>query len=144
MRWDELKTHLNREGDEGLLHFETEGIVFALEEMEMEESVLLSAELGALQEDASGEALLREMLEANHLFAGTSGASLSVDPQTMQASLQQQVWIGPLDLNAFLIRMKQFVEVAKEWKEKISNALEGMPLEVEPSPWPTNEGFILV
>lgn len=144
MRWEELKTHLHRDGNDSHVNFEVEGIAFALEYMDIEGTVLLSAEFGVLSEDASGEMILREMLEANHMFAGTSGASLSVDPHTMQASIQQQIWIDFLDFDAFMIRMKMFVDVAKDWKQKISNALEATPVMGTPSPWTTNEGFILV
>lgn len=144
MKWEELTAHLNCKGENHQAHFEVEDIVFTVERIESDEAVLLSADFDNLPKDATGEMIMRAMLEANHLFAGTYGASLSVDPDTMRASIQQMLWIDHLNLDEFMIRVKTFVDVATEWKQKTSNAHEFMKETLIPSPWSASEGLILV
>lgn len=139
MNWDELKRNLNREETEGPVVFTADDLVFSLTPSESGEAVLLSAGLAPLPQDDSGRAL-REMLEANHLFAGTGGASLSVDPETLRPLIQQTLWIGILDFEGFMVRLEAFVSRAAEWNRKVA---EAPAPEAEPLFWPGNEGFII-
>lgn len=140
MTWDELKASLNRESGDAPVTFESEGILFSVTQIDADGQVLLSARLAPVSDELSKEAVLRGMLEANHLFAGTGGASLSVDPETLQASIQQSVWIDLLDFESFMIRLEAFVSIAAEWKQKVADALAPKN---ELMPWPGNDGFII-
>lgn len=144
MTWNELKTHLHRESDEHQVNFELDAIAFTIEEINSDNSVLLFADFEPLPETFTDDFILREMLEANHMFAGTNGASLSIDPDTLRASIQQTLWIDYLDFDSFMIHMKTFVDMAQHWKQIISHAIDALPEAVEPSAWLTNEGFIRV
>lgn len=139
MTWDELMGNLNREDAEGPVGFSAEGLAFLLTASEAGDAVLLSADLDPLPAGDS-RAFLREMLEANHLFAGTGGASLSVDPDTLQPSIQQFVRIDLLDFEAFMARLACFVSRAAEWNRKVA----GMSA-LEPAPvfWPGTGGLIM-
>lgn len=140
MEWNELKNLMNQEEGEAPINFESDGLRFSVARTDSEGQVMLSADFNPVPEDISGDIILRKMLEANHLFAETGGASLSVDPETLQASIQQSVWIDLLDFDDFMIRLEAFVSLATEWGRKISDTLTP---ETELRPWSGNDGFII-
>lgn len=140
MEWNELKNLMNRGEENSPINFESDGLRFSVARTDSEGQVILSADFTPVPEDISGDTILRKMLEANHLFAGTGGASLSVDPETLQASIQQSVWIDLLDFDGFMIRLEAFVSLATEWSRKVSDSLAP---EAESMPWLGSDGFII-
>lgn len=81
-------------------------------------ALAVSADLGPLAEDGA-DALVGEMLEANHAFQGTAGATLSVDPETNHVFLRRRVWPDDSDEDAILPELAVFAAKAKEWRERI-------------------------
>lgn len=81
-------------------------------------AVLASIDLGEPPEGA--EPLARELLEANHLFSGTAGASLSVDPETHHVFLQRREWPQACGEDVFLRHLAALEGCAAEWKARLS------------------------
>ena len=82
-------------------------------EAEDHESADISADLGELPA-AGGDALLLEMLEANHLFGGTGGASLSVDGT--RAKLERRVPLTELGRGEGSRVLAPFLATAGRWR----------------------------
>lgn len=145
MKRHDLMLFLKQESDANSISFEVEGISFLLEVIEEDEAVLLSSEMGLIQDVDVQTMVLREMLEANHAFAGTNGASLSIDPDSSQATLQCVIWLEGLTQDGFVARLTNFVDAVKMWKEKLSHLSDALSEEPHlPSPWPMEDGLILV
>ena len=81
--------------------------------------VLMSADLGEIPPDG-GERLYRTMLEANNLFEGTAGATLSLDAATGRFRLQKCE--SPDDLaNDAKTKIESFIETALFWSRAIAD-----------------------
>ena len=94
-------------GDDG------DSVDIVVREAEDRESADISADLGELPA-AGGDALLLEMLEANHLFGGTGGASLSVDG--MRAKLERRVPLTELGRGEGSRVLAPFLATAGRWR----------------------------
>ncbi|MBQ3749004.1 MAG: type III secretion system chaperone [Kiritimatiellae bacterium] len=97
-----------------------------------DDSIIAIAELGALDAGEDGDApILREFMEANHLFAGTAGATLSIERDTRHAFLQQALYTPPGNDEDWLPRrLAIFAGKATEWKthlEKKDAPPDGLP-----------------
>ena len=103
--------------DIGSNEFEIEGVRISLRPGDGGASIV-SADLGPLAED-DADALVGEMLEANHAFQGTAGATLSVDPETKHVFLRKRVWPDDSDEDAVLSEIAVFADKAREWRERI-------------------------
>lgn len=70
------------------------------------------------------DSLLRDLADANYLFAGTAGATFSIDPETNGIWLQQRLWQEECDAGTdddlLPRRLVVFAEKAAEWKRAIS------------------------
>ena len=128
MDYSETKQFMeSRFGLEGGDAFEIDGISMTLGEC-AEGGVALTAELGSLPEGA--EAALREMLEANHAFQGTGGATLGLEADQeadggngARVRLSRFAW--PEDEEEFLVTLASFAATAGEWRAKIAAAGDG-------------------
>ena len=128
MDYSEIKQFMeSRFGLEGGDAFEIDGISMTLGEC-AEGGVALTAELGSLPEGA--EAALREMLEANHAFQGTGGATLGLEADQeadggggARVRLSRFAW--PEDEEGFLVTLAAFAATAGEWRGRIAAAADG-------------------
>ena len=85
--------------------------------------VMVSAHVGELPQEG-GEELCRTLLEANHLFEGTGGATFSVDPETQQIRFE---FCGMLDLigdSEDEKLMENFLNIAESWRKRIAEPSE--------------------
>lgn len=67
------------------------------------------------------EELLSTMLEANHLFAGTAGATLSRDKKTGRFCLCRVEPLALLDADSFASVMESFVNILAVWRSIVAN-----------------------
>lgn len=81
--------------------------------------VLLSADLGEPPPEGA-ETLFRTMLEANHLFTGTAGATLSLDAASGRFRLQKAELPDEL-ANDVDGRFLSFIETALNWRRAIED-----------------------
>ena len=77
------------------------------------ESALLCADLGEMPSEG-GDELMLSMLEANHLFASTGGATLSVDGGRVK--LERYVGLAELQRGAGAGIFASFARAALEWR----------------------------
>lgn len=81
--------------------------------------VLLSADLGEPPPEGA-ERLFRTMLEANHLFSGTAGATLALDASAGRFRLQMAEPADELANNAGR-RIESFIDAAFVWHRAIAD-----------------------
>lgn len=77
------------------------------------ESALLCADLGEMPSEGGNELML-SMLEANHLFASTGGATLSVDGGRVK--LERYVGLAELQRGEGAGIFASFARAAQEWR----------------------------
>ena len=65
------------------------------------------------------EQLLSAMLEANHLFAGTAGATISRDHETGRFHLCRQEPLAILDADSLAALVESFVNTLEIWRKAI-------------------------
>ena len=100
--------------------------------------LLLFAEVGELP-DAGRSELLLAALRANHLFRGTSGATLAVLPDSPTLFLNRSLLIEGLSYDEFVQMLSDFVDTLAEWKRMLTDyrpeILKAAPSADEPSPF---------
>lgn len=67
------------------------------------------------------EQLLSAMLEANHLFAGTAGATISRDHETGRFHLCRQEPLAILDADSLAALVESFVNTLGIWRKAIAS-----------------------
>lgn len=67
------------------------------------------------------ESLLMAMLDANHLFKGTGGGTISHDAETGDFYLCRAVPLDQLDLDAFIAQFEKFVNVLELWQRLLAD-----------------------
>lgn len=91
--------------------------------------LLLRAEIGDLP-DEGREALLTTVLEANHLYAGTGGGTLALEPGFPRLVLQKYTWFDRLDPDAVPDLIARFAATADSWRRLLADyspAAAGVP-----------------
>ena len=89
--------------------------------------ILVTTELGEVPEETFGK-LCRDMMKANHMFQGTAGTTISLEPGSHRAFLQR-LWQSHADGEAgFLSYLAVFEQAAGEWKARLSGgSVDEMP-----------------
>lgn len=87
-----------------------------------EECLLLQSCVGVLPFTQREQACLH-LLQANNLFAGTDGATLSVEKDSFLVSLQRTTSIASLELTRFVQLLESFVQQTEYWTHFCANAL---------------------
>ena len=67
------------------------------------------------------EQLLSAMLEANHLFAGTAGATISRDHETGRFHLCRQEPLATLDADSLAALVESFANTLEIWRKAIAS-----------------------
>jgi len=82
--------------------------------------LLLRAEIGTLP-DEGREALLTAVLEANHLYAGTGGGTLALEPGAPRLVLQKYTWFDRLDPDTVPDLLARFASTASTWRRLLAD-----------------------
>jgi len=82
----------------------------------MEERLCVYAEIGDPPPQGL-EQLLSAMLNANHLFQGTAGATISQDPTTGKFCLCRYDPLDMLDVDKFMTFLEHFVNTLETWRK---------------------------
>ena len=72
--------------EDGVCALDADGLAVVFNDLPQANALALACDLGKPPPERL-EGLFRAMLQANHLFAGTAGATLSLDPASGRASL---------------------------------------------------------
>ena len=116
-----------------------EQIDVTISELDDGVSAALCADLGEMPAKGADGLMLR-MLEANHLFGATGGASLSVEDG--RAKLERYVGIAALQRGDSARIVPPFVATARTWRRLIAGEEERGEGDFKPrdelAPWPLN------
>ncbi len=82
--------------------------------------LLLLAEIGDLPEDGR-ESLLTTVLEANHLYGGTGGGTLALEPGVPRLLLQKYTWLDRLDPDTAPDLIARFAATASSWRRLLAD-----------------------
>lgn len=89
-------------------------------------STFASIDIGELPpSEDGGSALARELLESNHLFAGTAGATLAIDSEANRVLLQRRIYPqdnAPEDLLPTILAV--LTDKASEWRSRLQSHAE--------------------
>ena len=83
--------------------------------------VLFMAEIGVPPPEEGLETLYRVALQANWLYGGTSGSTLTINPEDGSLWLEKYTWLERLDGDKALEMVDRFADVANTWKELVAN-----------------------
>jgi len=98
--------------------------------------VVLSGIVGEPPPEDRLVGLYKALLEANHNFACTAGATLALDPQTGKVSLCKVLPLALLDGESFFQEIERFINVLETWCELVRNyrdATTAAPVADEPA-----------
>lgn len=79
-------------------------------------NMLVSADLGELPRDGE-ERLCRTLMEANHLFEGTGGATLSVERETRHVRFEFCIPLVLLGNEPGPVFLERFLNAAESWRK---------------------------
>ena len=101
--------------------------------------LLLRAEIGDLPEEGR-ESLLTAVLEANHLYGGTGGGTLALEPGVPRLLLQKYTWFDRLDPDTVPELVGRFAATAATWRRLLADYRHGAPDTLPPP----SSGFLSV
>ena len=107
------------------------------------DKISIYGEIGGTPQDGIEE-LLSTMLEANHLFAGTAGATLSRDKKTGRFCLCRVEPLALLDADSFASVMESFVNTHAVWRSIVANYRPDESGAAAPPPSTSFGGFLQV
>ena len=84
------------------------------------DAIVLTGDLGEPQPE-NLENLYKTMLEANHLFNGTAGATLSLNHETNCFSLCKALPCRLMDIDSFYAEIERFVNTLEVWSKLVQN-----------------------
>ena len=96
-----------------LLEFDDMGVV--IQGVDAAEAVVLLSPIGMPPPENPAQ-LYRALLEANYLFQGTSGATLSVEPERGGVNLCRQLDARMLDVEGLMQALDAFLNTLAAWK----------------------------
>ena len=100
--------------------FEADGLVVAISSLPELDAVVLTGDVGEPPPERL-EGLYRTLLGANHLFGGTAGATISLDPDTGRIALCRALPLMTLDGEKFYAEVERFVNTAETWAKVVSD-----------------------
>ena len=123
---------------------DVDGVAVSLRTEDGGDFIVASSELLELPPERLGD-VLRDLGIANHLFAETAGATISIDPATNRICMQQRFWAhegGRDNHDRIALRTAVFADKVREWKERLQNPQPAIPS--QPDSFDLLSGFIKV
>ena len=133
-------------GSDGSCAFEADGLLVTISDLREIDSIALVGDLGEPPPERL-DALYKTLLEANHLFGGTVGATVSCDPETGRLALCRVLPCRMLDGDSFYAEAERFVSTLENWAKIIREFRAAPPVgDSAPAPMPGghDSGFIAV
>ena len=100
--------------------FEADGLVVAISSLPELDAVVLTGDVGEPPPERL-EGLYKTLLGANHLFGGTAGATISLDPDTGRIALCRALPLMTLDGEKFYAEVERFVNTAETWAKVVAD-----------------------
>ena len=121
--------------EDGAAAFEADGMTVAVVDLPELGSVAIAGDIGEPPPERL-EALYRTMLEAQHLFRGTFGATISLDPETGRFALNKAIALATVDADSFAGEVERFVntletfaKIVREFRAVPPEAASAAPLD---------------
>ena len=109
--------------EEGMAAFSADGMSVILHNLPEVEGIALEGDLGMPPpEDPMG--LYKTVLESQHLFRDTVGATISIDPSTGRFALCRVLRTQLLDKDSFIEAVGQFLSTQEIWSKVVQNYRE--------------------
>lgn len=115
---DALAAKLGIEGmirEDGVCSVEIDGMIVSLVHVGDADAMALHGIVGDPPPEAEGR-FGAMLLQANHMFKGTGGATLSQDPESKEYALQRQFPLALLDADSLAAELEKFVDSLERWK----------------------------
>ena len=133
--------------DDGTLSLDIDGMTVEIFHNEEDATIFLCSVVG--EPPAEGqERFSALLLQANFLFRGTDGATLSQNPDTKEYALVRVLSLPLLDLDSFSAALEKFVNGVESWKKLLADfrpivedAAKNTPQDI---PLPFSNNFIQV
>lgn len=106
--------------ENGICSIDIDGMVVNLHDISELGVIFFQAEIGEAPPQGL-EPLLVSMLEANHLFQATGGATISRDPETGRFHLCRCAEAANLDVGRFSELLEKFVNVLEIWRKMLAD-----------------------
>ena len=100
--------------------FEADGLVVVINHLPELDAVVLTGDIGEPPPERL-EGLYRTLLGANHLFGGTAGATISLNPDTSRIALCLALPLATLDGDKFYAEVERFVNTAETWAKIVAD-----------------------
>ncbi len=127
MTYDELTKALSAKLDiaplkpeDGVCSLEIDDMIVSLVEVAASDALLLHGIIGDPPPTADGRFGVL-LLQANHLFRGTEGATLSQDPESKEYALQRQFPLALLDADSLAAELERFVNALERWRHLLAD-----------------------
>lgn len=117
---------------DGSCAFEVDGHLVMISILHELDAIALVGDLGEPPPERL-DALYKAMLEANHLFAGTGGATISRDPATGRFALCRVLPCRMLDADSFYAEAERFVSTLASWSRIVRDFRAAPPSAEGPS-----------
>lgn len=108
------------DSSDGVFTFEVDERVFTIHNLEEIGQIVLTGELGNLPPE-NNEMLYKALLEAQHMFVATGGATFSIDPDTNKFILCKSLVSLILDADSFFAEAESFINVLHTWANTIND-----------------------
>lgn len=114
---------------DGACSFAADEMLITINHIAEIDALVLTGDLGEPPPERL-DALYKAMLDANHLFAGTAGATLSRDPETGHIVLCRAMPCMALDVDALYAQTERFVSTLEAWTKIVAN-FRDIPQEIQ-------------
>ena len=132
--------------DEGTTSLDIDGMTVEIFHNEEDASIFLCSVVG--EPPAEGqERFSALLLQANFLFKGTDGATLSQNPDTKEYALVRVLSLSLLDLDSFSSALEKFVNGIESWRKLLADfrpIVEDAASSPQEIPLPFSNNFIQV
>ena len=103
---------------DGTCAFTADGLAVSIHDLPELGAIALVGDLGAPPPERL-EGLYKALLEANHLFRDTGGATISRNPDDGRLSLCRALPLGALSPDGFYDAVERFVSAAQVWAQVV-------------------------
>jgi len=125
--------------EEGYCALSFDDLVVHLQHEPEEEEVAAFARLGAVEEDRTLE-IYQMLLNANQLWAGTAGATLSVQPEDQMVFIATRKSLQALSHDGFRDWLGNLVDITDYWAGRLARVNGGGPIEEPDDDTPGPDG----
>ena len=112
--------------EDGVCAFEADGMAVTIHDLHELSAIALVGDLGEPPPEHL-ETLYQALLEANHLFGGTAGATLSRDSATGRFALCRALPCLALDAESFYTAVERFLNTLEVWSKVIRDFRSVVP-----------------